>query len=94
LWHFEQHSIGTAVAYRYGVGVGTDVFFDIAGISTPAHEVLVSAGNHDYDYSQGKESHDPSNALPFRPRWAKFAGDSNGECGVALQARFLMPDNG
>lgn len=53
----------------------------------------MSAGNHDYDYKKGKESKDPSNALPFRPK-GKFHGDSRGECGVALQARFMMPDNG
>jgi hypothetical protein len=81
----------------YGDGKGEVWHAFMQGISAFASSTpyMVGVGNHDYDYSKHdrKRHNDPSNAVPFRPTWAKFASDSRGECGVALQARFMMPDN-
>ncbi|KAJ0400176.1 hypothetical protein ATCC90586_000783 [Pythium insidiosum] len=56
---------------------------------------MVGIGNHEYDYDSGG-SKDPSGVEGngFHPKEGNYGGDSRGECGVPLNKRFIMPDNG
>ncbi|TMW64559.1 hypothetical protein Poli38472_011439 [Pythium oligandrum] len=56
---------------------------------------MVGVGNHEYDYLSGGEK-DPSGASGngFHPSFGNYAGDSQGECGVPYNKRYIMPANG
>jgi len=56
---------------------------------------MIGIGNHEQDHEHGGER-DPSGApgQGFHPPWGNFGHDSGGECGVPMNERFVMPDNG
>ncbi|GLE03047.1 hypothetical protein PINS_up011926 [Pythium insidiosum] len=56
---------------------------------------MVGIGNHEYDHDSGG-SKDPSGAKEngFHPKEGNYGGDSQGECGVPFNKRFIMPANG
>jgi acid phosphatase type 7 len=57
---------------------------------------MVGIGNHEYCYDSGG-ANDPSGAGAtngFHPLEGNYGRDSNGECGVPTNKRFIMPNNG
>ena len=55
---------------------------------------MVSIGNHEYCYA-GTSSNDPSGVdHAWNPVWRNCENDSQGECGVGTNKRFVMPNNG
>ncbi|DBA03025.1 TPA: hypothetical protein N0F65_003213 [Lagenidium giganteum] len=56
---------------------------------------MVGVGNHEYCHTSGGDK-DPSGAPGngFHPEGGNYGADSQGECGVPLDARFVMPNNG
>lgn len=78
-------------------GMGRTYIWDQFGflIEAVAAELpyMVAVGNHEYDYIGGAV-HDPSGvtaATRFLPQEGNYGGDSGGECGVPVSARFRMP---
>jgi acid phosphatase type 7 len=58
---------------------------------------MVGIGNHEYDYLSGGENKDMSGAgmtNGFHPQQGNYGGDSQGECGVPYNKRYIMPSNG
>jgi len=72
------------LSYSVGILLRWDQFFyQIEPIATRV-PYLVSIGNHEYDYY----------GQPFSPSWGDYHSDSEGECGVPYNKRFMMPKNG
>jgi hypothetical protein len=60
--------------------------------------ITVGVGNHEYDHTQGGGAgKDPSGVKDdggFQPYWGHFNQASGGECGVPVNKRFAVPENG
>jgi acid phosphatase type 7 len=81
-------------------GKGSTFLWDQFGalIEPVASEIpyMVGIGNHEYCYESGG-ANDPSGAGAtngFHPLEGNYGRDSNGECGVPTNKRFIMPNNG
>uniref|UniRef100_K3WC58 Purple acid phosphatase n=1 Tax=Globisporangium ultimum (strain ATCC 200006 / CBS 805.95 / DAOM BR144) TaxID=431595 RepID=K3WC58_GLOUD len=57
---------------------------------------MVGIGNHEYCHTSGGEGKDPSGAPGngFHPSEGNYGDESQGECGVPFNKRFIMPANG
>lgn len=84
------------ISYANGATFVWDQFGELIQRVAARLPYMVSVGNHDYGYLEGADRNDP---VRF-PRNAPFEADgthgfqSHGECGVPLQKRFHMPNNG
>lgn len=82
-------------------GMGRTYLWDQFGalVQPVAAEIayMVGVGNHEYDYISptGTTTKDPSGVnKAFTIEGGNYAIDSQGECGVPTDKRFVMPDNG
>mmetsp|Transcript_18585 Transcript_18585/g.22772 ORF Transcript_18585/g.22772 Transcript_18585/m.22772 type:complete len:764 (-) Transcript_18585:40-2331(-) len=86
------------LSYAQGAGHMWDTWLDMVSVFSAKVPLMVGIGNHEYDHTDGgQDGKDPSGIKTkggFRPRWGDFATDSNGECGVPVAKRFIMPANG
>jgi len=91
------HHIGD-LSYAQGASHVWDQWLDMLTVFSTRVPLMVGVGNHEYDHTAGGENgKDPSGVLTpggFSPRWGNFGTDSNGECGVPIAKRFIMPQNG
>lgn len=84
------------ISYAKGATFVWDQFGELIQRVAAAIPYFVTVGNHDYGYLEGEKFKDP---VRF-PRNKVFEQDgthgyqSHGECGVPLERRFHMPDNG
>ncbi|XP_065180306.1 uncharacterized protein LOC135810798 [Sycon ciliatum] len=68
-------------------------FYRIEPVATrvPYH---VGVGNYEYGYVGQPTANDPSGVkVSYKPSWANYGNDSNGECGVPTAERFHMPQS-
>jgi len=78
------------IAYAEGKSHIWDRFFELIEPYASTMPYMIGAGNHEYDYTDGK-SRDPSGWKPYLPDWGNFDNGSGGECGVPTAKRFAMP---
>ena len=82
------------ISYARGVSSTWDLWFDMIEIFSKTTPLLISCGNHEYDYLSGGENDLSGVHSAFSPSWWNGENDSGGECGVPTHHRFEMPANG
>ncbi|DBA02663.1 TPA: hypothetical protein N0F65_010488 [Lagenidium giganteum] len=97
----DQHTNYVAIMHDGDIsyGMGRTYLWDQFGtlIQPVSTEIpyMVAVGNHEYCHTSGGEK-DPSGAPGngFHPDGGNYGGESQGECGVPFDKRFIMPNNG
>lgn len=83
------------LSYAEGVAHQWEAWLSMIEPAASRWPLMVSVGNHEYDYLLDSSVKDPSGAQSsYHPVWGNFGLDSAGECAVPVVKRFQMPSTG
>ena len=81
-------------SYANGAAHVWDQWFEMIRPFSHSLPLMIAIGNHEYDHLSGGLGKDPSGVGTdngYQPSWGNFGNESEGECGVPMSKRFLMP---